>query len=88
LCISIFWEDTFFQDVLGKNFVRKSVNCNCGRNLVAQNPSLLHGSEEARRENVLPKRVRAERTGTDVMILKIFSPKKLAFLTENKAKLC
>jgi hypothetical protein len=31
-------------------------------------------------------------SGTDVMILKIFSPKKfckkLAFLTENKAKLC
>jgi hypothetical protein len=26
--------------------------------------------------------------GTDVMILKIFSPKKLAFLTQNKAKLC
>jgi hypothetical protein len=26
--------------------------------------------------------------GTDAMILKIFSPKKLAFLTQNKAKLC
>jgi hypothetical protein len=25
---------------------------------------------------------------TDVMILKIFLPKKLAFLTQNKAKLC
>jgi hypothetical protein len=28
------------------------------------------------------------RPGTDVMILKIFLPKKLAFLTQNKAKLC
>jgi hypothetical protein len=32
------------------------------------------------------------RPGTDVMIVKIFSPKnstkKLAFLTQNKAKLC
>jgi uncharacterized GH25 family protein len=32
------------------------------------------------------------KTGTDVMILKIFSPKnsakKLAFLTKNQAKLC
>jgi hypothetical protein len=27
-------------------------------------------------------------SGTDVMILKIFSPKKLPFLTQNKAKLC
>jgi hypothetical protein len=35
-------------------------------------------------------RAEADRTGTDVMILKIFSPKslakKLAFLTQNKAK--
>jgi hypothetical protein len=35
---------------------------------------------------------RTSRSGTDVMIFKIFSPKniakKLAFLTQNKAKLC
>jgi hypothetical protein len=35
---------------------------------------------------------RKTRTGTDVMIFKIFLPKnsakKMAFLTQNKAKLC
>jgi hypothetical protein len=34
----------------------------------------------------------SQQSGTDVMIFKIFSPKnsakKLAFLTQNKAKLC
>jgi hypothetical protein len=40
----------------------------------------------------MPNGRKFAQSGTDVMILKIFSPKKiakkLAFLTQNKAKLC
>jgi hypothetical protein len=44
-----------------------------------------HLCQKAQKSKLKP---RSPIAGTDVVIFKIFSPKKLAFFTQNKAELC
>jgi hypothetical protein len=59
---------------------------------VVQNFGYFCHFEKTARCKLLPKEGKIAQSGTDVIIFKIISPKKiakkLAFLTENKAKFC
>jgi hypothetical protein len=60
--------------------------------LTRQEVFLKQKKNDCRRRKVEARESKSGRPGTDVMIFKIFSPKnsakKIAFLTQNKSKLC